>query len=210
MYIAPPADGIWDVDFVITPPPKGVFVTQMFSKHTASLLWPGLPGYVRGFRIHAASNSIDRLFDDAPPVAEAMTTMGAGQAAITKDLEFRIDAPRSVTIDKQPTTNPKPAVIDVELNLLNAGTSAVDLTAPTPCQIYDWQISGADNSVVQSYAPGICNQVLAKLTLEPGEITTQQLSIILDKNAYQSGTYTLHATFWGSQADSDLNVEVTQ
>jgi hypothetical protein len=70
-YFAPPTDGIQEYDFVATPP-KGIALTVMtpisatffLTEDIANYWGPGQP--LKGVRVHAASNSLEYLFDQKP------------------------------------------------------------------------------------------------------------------------------------------------
>lgn len=60
MYIVPPRDGILDLDFVATPP-TGI-VLQVLSKITVVKTF-AVPAWLRGVRVHASQNSIERMLE---------------------------------------------------------------------------------------------------------------------------------------------------
>jgi hypothetical protein len=68
-YIAPPADGILDMDFMATPPAKDAIVHWGLEKKTAKALFP-VPGWVKGVRIHAASKSMTKRLPRPLPAAK--------------------------------------------------------------------------------------------------------------------------------------------
>jgi hypothetical protein len=55
VYIQPPPDGIWDYDFVATPPPG--ITTQVLTPISAELVLTEIPKGMKGVRIHSKSNS---------------------------------------------------------------------------------------------------------------------------------------------------------
>lgn len=55
-YIDPPDDGIWDIDFVGSPP--GGIVLPVISPVCASVIL-GAPDWVKGIRIHARTNQVE-------------------------------------------------------------------------------------------------------------------------------------------------------
>jgi hypothetical protein len=57
-YVTPPADGMQEFDFVGTPP-SGI-VTQVLTPVSAEYLMPDPPKWLRGVRIHAATNSLEK------------------------------------------------------------------------------------------------------------------------------------------------------
>ena len=57
IYIAPPADGILDLDFVALAPEPGTIVTQAFAKLNVKTTMP-VPDWVSGVRVHGATNFI--------------------------------------------------------------------------------------------------------------------------------------------------------
>ena len=60
VYITPPADGIWDFDFVATrkPGPHIQILTPIFAFKSVS----GPPSWVRGVRVHSSTNKKEVLF----------------------------------------------------------------------------------------------------------------------------------------------------
>ena len=56
VYVTPPADGIWDYDFVAIPPQIGTTVmTPIQAEHT----WPGFPeANLRGVRVHGVGGGV--------------------------------------------------------------------------------------------------------------------------------------------------------
>lgn len=56
IYIKPPADGIWDFDFVADKPDGPV--PQVISPIAAVYMWSDFPGDLKGVRIHAAHNKV--------------------------------------------------------------------------------------------------------------------------------------------------------
>ncbi len=59
VYVTPPADGIYDFDFVATPP-DGI-VPPVLVPITAEHTLEEIPQHLRGVRIHAAANAITSL-----------------------------------------------------------------------------------------------------------------------------------------------------
>ncbi|MGO4405249.1 hypothetical protein AB4Z10_13435 [Bosea sp. RAF48] len=74
MYIAEPADGILDLDFIATPPTG--FVLQVFTPISVTQAFP-IPKWVKGVRVHAATNNMVKMFD-APSDAGGIKLMGDG------------------------------------------------------------------------------------------------------------------------------------
>jgi hypothetical protein len=58
VYVKPPADGIWDFDFVADKPDGPV--PQVLAPISASYMWPDFPEELKGVRIHAAHNKIEK------------------------------------------------------------------------------------------------------------------------------------------------------
>lgn len=57
IYIAPPADGIYEFDFVADPP-SGI-VPQVISPIDAErFVWKGFPSELKGVKVYASSNSL--------------------------------------------------------------------------------------------------------------------------------------------------------
>jgi hypothetical protein len=67
MYIVPPADGILSMDFMATPPSPGTIVTMGFTEVHAQLLMP-VPSWVKGVRVHGATNSVEQMLDGTLPM----------------------------------------------------------------------------------------------------------------------------------------------
>jgi hypothetical protein len=62
VYIKFPTDGIWDFDFVADEPdtPSPTVLAPI----TADYLWPDYPKNLRGVRIHATNNKIEKEIKD--------------------------------------------------------------------------------------------------------------------------------------------------
>ncbi len=62
VYITPPEDGIYDFDFVGTPPsgPAGEMITPAVTNY----VWPDYPPELKGVRIHASLNEMEKLLID--------------------------------------------------------------------------------------------------------------------------------------------------
>lgn len=67
-YITQPHDGILSLDFLAQPPEKGATVLANKEKPvpiTSSPLIIELPAWAKGIRVHAAENTIEKVFDSA-------------------------------------------------------------------------------------------------------------------------------------------------
>jgi hypothetical protein len=62
MYIAPPKDGILDLDFVATPPTG--LVLEVFSRIRVVKTFP-IPAWLRGVRVHSSTNSVEAMLEKA-------------------------------------------------------------------------------------------------------------------------------------------------
>jgi len=67
LYLVPPADGVWDFDFV-GKAPSGI-VGQVVLQVYASIVVP-MPRWLRGVRVHAKTNTIDAQLGEEIPLAE--------------------------------------------------------------------------------------------------------------------------------------------
>ena len=65
MYIAPPGDGLLDLDFVATAP-SGI-VLQVFSPIVVMATVP-VPNWVRGVRVHSSTNVAETIVDGLDPI----------------------------------------------------------------------------------------------------------------------------------------------
>ena len=74
MYIAPPKDGILDLDFVATAP-TGI-VLQVFTRIATIVAMP-VPRWVIGVRVHTSTNRLEKLIEGATTPAAA-DLMGEG------------------------------------------------------------------------------------------------------------------------------------
>jgi hypothetical protein len=74
-YVVPPADGIWDMDFV-GDPPTGI-VAQVVLPVSASITLPA-PHWLKGVRIHAAQNELEVKVGKEVPYMTAGTSSGGG------------------------------------------------------------------------------------------------------------------------------------
>jgi hypothetical protein len=70
IYLRPPSDGIWDWDFVATPP-QGI-VLQVLTRIAVQSVNFVPPDWMRGVRVHGSSNSEETMF------AESVTSALAG------------------------------------------------------------------------------------------------------------------------------------
>lgn len=61
IYVSPPADGIYDFDFIASPP-SGIAI-QVILPITATYHWRGFPQELKGVRIHACSGSLEDMLD---------------------------------------------------------------------------------------------------------------------------------------------------
>lgn len=67
VYLVPPADGIWDFDFIATPP-RGPSL-QVITPISAEPFMSVLPPWCKGIRVHASFNSLES--DASPLVLDA-------------------------------------------------------------------------------------------------------------------------------------------
>jgi hypothetical protein len=63
VYIQPPRDGIWDMDFA-GQAPTGIVLPVLRPAH-ASVTLP-LPDWCKGVRVHAASNAMEAILSGTP------------------------------------------------------------------------------------------------------------------------------------------------
>lgn len=90
VYIKPPADGIWDFDFIATAPTG--FALQVVTSIESELFVVNAPPWCRGVRVHASTNTLESTQTteqlDTPtvlnpanwvpyPWSKGLTTMGA-------------------------------------------------------------------------------------------------------------------------------------
>lgn len=59
VYIAPPADGIYDFDFTARPPAPGAIVLQVISTLEASFVILDVPEGFAGVRVHGKNNAVE-------------------------------------------------------------------------------------------------------------------------------------------------------
>lgn len=65
VYVQFPPDGIWDFDFVADKP-TGI-VQQVISPVAASYMWHDFPAELKGVRIHASHNTIEKNISEHTP-----------------------------------------------------------------------------------------------------------------------------------------------
>jgi hypothetical protein len=70
MYIVAPADGILDLDFMATAPAPSTIVTMGFKPITANAVFP-VPNWVRGVRVHSATNTAEKMLPGPLPQPNA-------------------------------------------------------------------------------------------------------------------------------------------
>lgn len=70
-YVAEPKDGILDLDFLGEPPPQGTIVTMGFVKVNVGLVLP-VPGWVKGVRVHASTNTMEAMLAAALPSTSSL------------------------------------------------------------------------------------------------------------------------------------------
>jgi myo-inositol-hexaphosphate 3-phosphohydrolase len=63
IYIAPPANGLYEFDFVATPPTGPA--TTVISPISASYVWENFPGDMKGVTIYASTNEVSEILDSA-------------------------------------------------------------------------------------------------------------------------------------------------
>ena len=63
VYITPPADGIYDFDFVADAPDGQAL--QVLLPISAKEEWQDFPSDLKGVRIHASTNSVEKKLDEA-------------------------------------------------------------------------------------------------------------------------------------------------
>jgi hypothetical protein len=202
-YAMPPVDGIWDIDFLITPPPKGGIVTQALVKHPAGFLWLDSPAGLRGVRVHGTTNFTEALIAGAPPVSAAAAKIA--KPSTPADVEFTIEVKRPIYVNQMPGSDS--STLEAKVNLTNPTASPIELVAPTPCDIVNWSISGRGEPV-QSEPPQLCARVFVYLILRPGEALVTPLNIVLDKDAYATDDYTLSVSHWGLRGNATVHIEV--
>jgi hypothetical protein len=78
IYLKPPSDGIWDWDFVATPP-QGI-VLQVITRIAAQSAHFVPPGWMRGVRVHASSNAVESMLQEAIANGLAGTLRDPGDA----------------------------------------------------------------------------------------------------------------------------------
>ena len=193
-------------------------VTEGFVKHTAAFFWPTIPPQVRGVRVHSATNSVEatltsELLAEQPATESPSASTAAVEAKVAgaKNAEVRIEVKRPIIVDLQPQIGGvKVDYLDAKLSLLNPTTQPIDLLVPTPCDIINWEIRSADGSVVQKEPVVFCPMHVPRLVLQPGQAITEPLKIALDKEAYQTGDYVLHVSFWTVDLDTSINIQVVR
>lgn len=91
VYVNPPADGIQDFDFIATPP-TGIVLPVVSPIAAPPVLLENMPAWLRGVRVHARDNVIERLLTPAAaPLVEAdVEAPAAAPAALaaTDDVVF--------------------------------------------------------------------------------------------------------------------------
>lgn len=72
IYIEPPADGIYDFEFVADPPqgPDNPVITPI----EATYIWPDFPDWLKGVRVHSATNAIVARLEGAKQEKPARAT----------------------------------------------------------------------------------------------------------------------------------------
>lgn len=78
IYLRPPSDGIWDWDFVATPP-QGI-VLQVVTRIAAQSVNFVPPGWMRGVRVHASNNAVDAMPQESLTKGIAGTLRDPGDA----------------------------------------------------------------------------------------------------------------------------------
>jgi hypothetical protein len=65
VYVRPPDDGIWEFDFVATPPdgPSLPSLSEVTARHVWTVPYGSSPA-PRGFRVYAAQGSVEKLLSD--------------------------------------------------------------------------------------------------------------------------------------------------
>lgn len=202
VYVVPPADGIWDFDFVALPPAPGTIVTQAFDDVCATYAWNDPPAYLRGVRVHARTNVQESVFSETAPVPD-------GPAPIDHSkLRLSIKVPDTIWINKEPIVPPNlPVPVKVDLALSNGSGETQSLFAPTPCDIFNWVVETEDGQVVQREPAVFCIQVVQHEEIGPRQIIPATETIVLDGHQFSTGTYVLKVSFWGVEGSIKLNIQ---
>lgn len=206
-YIVPPADGIWDFDFVAVPPAPGTPVSQGFETKKALFAWNDPPPYLRGVRVHARTNAIKHVFlEDGPELTPAVE---AEKSSVdVSKLNLAVSVPETIFVNKQPIVPPAlPVSLVVGLVLSNTSGETQQLYAPTPCDIFNWWVEDGAGNVVQREPPVMCIKLPQFREIGSRQIIPAKFTIVLDGHLYSTGTYTLKVTFWGKEGEAALNIQ---
>ena len=111
-------------------------------------------------------------------------------------------APTKISINQQ---NKSTVTVTAQLN--NPTAKPLQLSAGTPCAIFRWSITSADQPI-QKKPNQLCAQVVATEIAKPNSTIQQQYKITLHKEKYQPNKkYVLHYRFWNYYGVHEFVVE---
>lgn len=85
VYTHFPADGIWDFDFMADAP-TGTVIMALQEITAQPFEWRDFPKELKGIRVHAGSNAIERLFSDArESIADDAASQGEWTARVISE-----------------------------------------------------------------------------------------------------------------------------
>lgn len=106
----------------------------------------------------------------------------------------------------QGAESPIPLTLDIKLaNHTKEGTA---LTVPTPCDTFNWFLTGPDNEFVQSKrTEGECPQQTVSTWLDAQKAMTETFALDLDPKRVHPGEYNLYIRYWGHEKIQRITIE---
>lgn len=102
-----------------------------------------------------------------------------------------------------------PAVIELKVKLQNSTSQAVQLSAPSACKIFRWQVFNRAAELVQSAIPDDkCPETPVSAALGSNQKIEEIYTIPLAPERYTAGEdYLVHVWYWGYEAEFQFKAE---
>ncbi|MDF1721816.1 MAG: hypothetical protein P1U65_14185 [Minwuia sp.] len=151
------------------------------------------PAFITAFAL-AVSTALTLLA--VVSTAQAQSTTPAQTEAVQTDefLEGRIFVDRRVRLPQGGAA----ARIPVNMELSNTGTEDIVITAPSICQVHNYNIVYPNNDLIAAKGDGNCTGEAVTLTIKAGETMYASNSLMLNRGLLETGRrYYVIYEFWG-------------
>lgn len=124
---------------------------------------------------------------------------------LENDVSLKLEANR----DSVQLTGPVPAVIELKVKLQNSTSKGVQLSAPSACKIFRWQIFNRSAELMQSAIPDDrCPETPVSAALGSDQKIEEIYSIPLTPERFKAGEdYLVHVWYWGYEAEFQFKAE---